>query len=364
MSTAIAPETIANRLEQDDEPYLLDVRRQEDYEDWHLDGAVNLDIYDELLDGTYDGLAAAMDDLPADREIVTICVAGVTSARAAAFLQEHGYEARSMEDGMRGWGRVYRSHETQVEGVIQIVRPGTGCVSYLVADDDEAIVVDPGLDVERYRELARARGLTLIGSVDTHAHADHISGGPRLVEEDIPYHIHPEDMGSRDDVEPLREGDEIRIGSSILSVWHTPGHTPGSLCLRFGNGLLSGDTLFLDSVGRPDLDSDDAATVQAAARQLFESLDRLWELPPETVILPGHTSDSTERPISTSLSGLRSSNALATLSNKERFVDRVTAGLSSTPPNYQRIKAINRGRSSLTEDAADLELGPNNCAAN
>jgi glyoxylase-like metal-dependent hydrolase (beta-lactamase superfamily II) len=364
-SPTVEPETVAARRD-DEELFVLDVRNEDDYEEWRIDGSHNLPIYDELLDEEYDGLEASLDEIPEDREIVVICVAGITSARAAGFLQERGYDAKSMADGMNGWGRVHRAYDVEgVDGVVQIVRPGTGCISYLVYDDGEGVVVDPSLYTDEYRAVADDRGVELVAAIDTHAHADHISGGRDLADDlEVPYYLHPADEGELDDYTTMADGDSVAVGGRSLDVLHTPGHTPGSVSLRWGDGLLSGDTLFIRSVGRPDLEGDDETDVREGASELFESLRQLAELPDELVVLPGHFSDEDVRPLATTLGDLAAENELFGMTDRAAFVQEIVDGLSDEPANYNQIKAINWGKEPLTDDAAELELGPNNCAAN
>ncbi|MFB6172885.1 MAG: MBL fold metallo-hydrolase [Haloarculaceae archaeon] len=360
----ISPGEVAARRD-DEDLFVLDVRRADEFEEWHVEGSSNLPIYDQLLQGNLSGLEAALDDLPSDREIAVVCVAGVTSATAAEFLRERGFDARSVADGMNGWGRVHLAYDTDVPGVTQVVRPGTGCVSYLVADGDEAVVVDPSLYVGEYVDLAADRGVDLVGAIDTHAHADHVSGGRRLHQaRDVPYYLHEADGGSLTAYDALADGDSVAVGDRELTVSHTPGHTPGSVSLRWGDALLSGDTLFLASVGRPDLEDNDEAAVRDAAGDLFGSLRRLAALPDDTVVLPGHYSDESVRPLATTLDELATDNHLFGLDDEAAFVDAVVESLSETPANYQQIKQINWGEAPLTEEATTLELGPNNCAAN
>lgn len=359
----INPEELAARR---DELFLLDVRNREDYEEWPIEGSHNVPIYDELLDEDFSGLEAALDEIPRDREVAIMCVAGVTSARAADFLRDRGYQARSVTDGMRGWGRVHVAQEIPgVEGVTQVIRPGTGCVSYVVVDRGEALVVDPSQYVDEYRGIAAERDLEIVGAVDTHAHADHISGGRGLADAfDVPYYLPERDGGELTDYTPFGEPDSIPVGDRELAVIETPGHTPGSVSLRLDGVLFSGDTLFVESVGRPDLEDADEAAIRDAAGELFESLGRLADLPDDTVVLPGHYSDESEQPLATTVYHLREHNELFGLSERETFIDRILESLSDTPANYQQIKRINWGKEPLTEDAEDLEFGPNNCAAN
>ncbi|RKD89030.1 MBL fold metallo-hydrolase [Halopiger aswanensis] len=375
-NTRFDPADVARRLETDDtaDLFVLDVRNEDDYEEWRIDGSVNVPIYDELLDYDYSTLEERLDELPADTEIAVVCVAGVTSARAAEFLRERGFDAKSIEDGMNGWGRVHRQYDLEesagVEGVVQIVRPGTGCVSYLAHDGDEAIVVDPSQYVDQYLNAADERDLEIVGVADTHAHADHVSGARRLAGElDVPYYLHGDDAGDLERMTELADGETISVGDRELDVLHTPGHTPGSVSFRIGDALLAGDTLFLRSVGRPDLEDGATETVREAAGRLFASLDRLTDLEDETVVLPGHFSDESVRPLATELGDLRTESTNELLSYVEggdeaAFVETIVESLADEPANYNEIKQINWGREQPDGDVAALELGPNNCAAN
>lgn len=360
----MTPDEVADRRE-DDELFILDVRNRDDYEEWQIEGSHNVPIYDQLLDGNFTGLEASLDEIPKDKEIVVVCVGGITSADAAEFLRERGYDAKTMEKGMGGWGRVHVTYETDVDGVTQIVRPGTGCISYLVHDGTEGIIVDPSLYVDEYQEVADEHDVDIVGALDTHAHADHVSGGRSIADElDVPYYLNPTDAGELEEYEAIEDGDTITIGDRDLEVLHTPGHTPGSISLTWNGALLSGDTLFINSVGRPDLEGSDETDIREGAEKLFESLNRLAELPDDTVVLPGHFNDEDIRPLATSLGQLEEDNELFRMDDREEFVDTIVESLSDEPANYNQIKAINWGKEPLTSDASDLELGPNNCAAN
>ncbi|MFB6121487.1 MAG: MBL fold metallo-hydrolase, partial [Halobacteriaceae archaeon] len=308
-NTEIGASEVARRVVEDDaaDIFVLDVRNEGDYEEWQIPGSTNVPVYDELLQYDYSGLENRLDNLPEDKEIAVVCVGGVTSARAANFLREHGFDAKSVPDGMNAWGRVHREHEVpSADGIIQFVRPGTGCVSYLAHDGDEAVVVDPTQYTDQYRSAADDEGFDIVGVADTHAHADHVSGARRLARElDVPYYLHPEDAGELDEVTEIAHGETIPVGDREIAVLHTPGHTPGSVSFRFGDALLSGDTLFLRSVGRPDLEDGSEAAVRKASGHLFDSLATLTELSDGTVVLPGHFNHEEGRPLATALGDLR-----------------------------------------------------------
>ncbi|SIR91548.1 Glyoxylase, beta-lactamase superfamily II [Haladaptatus litoreus] len=371
-NTNYAPSEVARQVQNDAEDlFVLDVRREEDYEEWQIPDSTNLPIYDELLEYDYSTLEANLDELPEDEEIAVVCVAGVTSARAADFLREHGYDAESIDNGMNGWGRVHRQYGIDAaDDVTQFVRPGTGCISYLAHDDGEAVVVDPTQYIDEYLQAADERNLDIVGVADTHAHADHVSGARRLAGEiDVPYYLHEEDTGELDRVTEIADGDTIQVGDRELDVHHTPGHTPGSVSFEYGDILLSGDTLFLRSVGRPDLEDSSEDAVRAAASQLFDSLTDLTNLDDETVVLPGHFSDEEMRPLATQLGELQAESTNEHLSyvnddDEDSFVETIVESLTDEPANYNQIKQINWGKEQPDGDVESLELGPNNCAAN
>ncbi|WP_276256153.1 MBL fold metallo-hydrolase [Halomontanus rarus] len=372
-NTSFDPADVARRVHEDEteDLFVLDVRNEDDYDEWQIEGSTNVPIYDELLEYDYSSLEDHLDELPTDTEIAVVCVAGITSARAGEFLREHGFDAKSVDDGMNGWGRVHRQYDVDgADGAVQIVRPGTGCVSYLAHDGDEAIVVDPSQYVDQYLDAADERDLEIVGVADTHAHADHVSGARRLAGElDVPYYLHRDDAGELENVTLLEDGETIPVGERDIDVIHTPGHTPGSVSFRLGDGLLSGDTLFLRSVGRPDLEDGDEEAIRTAASQLFDSLERLTDLEDETVVLPGHFSDESIRPLATELGELREETTNELLSyvedgDEEAFVETIVESLADEPANYNEIKQINWGKEQPGGDVEELELGPNNCAAN
>ena len=369
--TTYAPSTIARQVQSDDGPFVLDVRNKEAVEKWRIPDSTNAPVYDELLEYDFSTLEAHLADIPKDREIAVVCVAGITSARAATFLREHGYDAKSIDDGMHGWGRVHLQYELdELDGVVQVVRPGTGCLSYLVHDGGETVVIDPSQHIDEYLNAADERGLEIVGVADTHAHADHVSGARRLAGElDVPYYLHGDDTGSLDRTTTMEDGDAIEVGGRELDVRHTPGHTPGSVSFSYGDTLLSGDTLFLRSVGRPDLEDDAEDAIREAASRLFDSLDGLVGLDGDTVVLPGHFGDETARPVATVLGELRAETTNELLGyvaegEQTAFVDTVVESLSDEPANYAEIKRINWGQTQPGKDVEALELGPNNCAAN
>ena len=367
---AITPETVAERLEQGDDDFtLVDVRDAESFDEWHVPGSENVDVYEELKDDL-EAAAEVLFDLPENGEIVTVCGAGVLAADAAELLQERGYDAKTLENGMNGWARVHRHAELEadLEGeLIQVARPGTGCLSHVLVSEGEAVVFEPSQYTAEYEAILEAYGARLVGVFDTHAHADHVSGGKTLAEaHGAPYYLHPADDDGID-ATPVEDGDVLEIGAVEVDVIHTPGHSPGSVTYAVeAEALLTGDTLFHDSVGRVELGVDaglEDTDVEDNAETLYESLERLRNRDGDPLVLPAHDPGSPQPPVVARLSEVKERNE-AFCQDRETLVAALAGDVPEQPPNFERIKLANVGSEEVSEEEADeLELGPNRCAA-
>ncbi len=365
----IAPEELYRRLRAEDEdPFVLDVRYEEDFEAWHVPGSVNVDVFDELAENP-EAAATALADLPEDRPIVTICVAGVRSQEATALLRERGYDATTLVDGMQGWSRVHAHApiDADISGtLLQVARPGKGCLSYVLVSDGDAAVFDPSHDVEVYEDLLAEYGATLLGVFDTHAHADHVSGGPRLARrQGVPYYLHPADATAVD-AEAIEGGESFAVGDVSVRTIHTPGHSPGGITYDIGGeALLTGDTLFHGSVGRVELGVEaglQETDVEATAATLFDSLTRLTDRQGDPFVLPAHDQGTPDPPEALRLSEVRSRTDELRL-EREAFVAHLADAVPDHPPNFERIKRVNAGIEAVSaEEVTGLEAGPNRCA--
>lgn len=362
---------LKRRLEADEALTVVDIREQGDYAAWHIDGSRNLPVYDALKSGDDASLLRAATALPRDRPVVTVCRGGVVSRRAAELLETLGFSAASLSEGMYGWGAVsseaeigLRSHPQAT--FTQIRRNGKGCLSYLLGADRAAVVFDPSVEIEAYVEGARRRGLEIRHVFETHVHADHLSRARELARATGARLVMPENRRAVFPFTPTGDGEKNTVGGIEIETIATPGHTGESVCyLVSGEALLTGDTLFIDAVGRPDLERGDAGATDGA-RALYRSLhERLKPLAGEIVIYPAHHAEPIgfdRRPIGASLSQVRSTLPLLRLAEQE-FVTTIVGGLGSKPANFQTIVGINEGRSALDElDPLELEAGPNSCA--
>jgi glyoxylase-like metal-dependent hydrolase (beta-lactamase superfamily II)/rhodanese-related sulfurtransferase len=245
----------------------------------------------------------------------------------------------------------------------QILNEETGCLSYLIGCSQvgQAVVVDPGRDrIDDYVAMARRKGLAITDIVETHVHADHVSGNQALAAKSgARIHVHPAAEAAYPHA-PLEQGDQLSIGTVSLGILHTPGHTPDSISLlvtdRSRGGepwfVLTGDTLFVGDVGRPDFGGE------RAAADLYRSLtERLLSLPDSVEVYPAHGAGSTcGRAMSSKTASTigfeRRFNAALQAGSVDVFVSRLMSGLPPKPPNFERIIAKNRSR--MLPAAGDL----------
>ena len=373
----IPPQELAERLDRGESLQVLDVRAPEKVERGHIDIGSELDFHAHP-----NSRILALPDvnelhLDAKRPIAVVCGHGNSSKKATAFLRERGYEAYSVIGGMAAWEGVYvarrLSSTPSLSHVVQLDRVGKRALSYVLVSDGDAVIVDPGRHVERYDALLAELGATPAAVVDTHIHADYVSGARAAAARwRVPYFLHPDDAVSPYDrrpgkltAQPLRDGDTIAFGHATLRAAHVPGHTLGSIALLADDGLaLTGDFLFVQSIGRPDL----AGQSEAWAKLMWQSLERVrrtW--PGELVVLPAHYASEGERRADRAIAArfdvIAATNAVASIQDERLFLKWIADHQTNFPDAYRTIKETNLGLVDLADaDAEVLESGPNQCA--
>src|SRR5213596_166683 len=361
----ISTEGLRELLERGAPVTVLDVRPAAERAEWSIPGSVHADAYDALRRGDPTALA---DFHPTNgHPVVTVCAAGKTSMLAAERLRARGLDAVSLEGGMRAWSLAWNTAELpcprSTARIVQLRRTGKGCLSYLIGSNGDAAVVDASLDRQVYHRVADEHGWRICTVLETHLHADHLSRARALAADTGARLCLPTTDRVSFEYEPLNDGDTLRVGSAGLRVFHTPGHTPESACyLLSERALFTGDTLFLTAVGRPDLEAS-AEQARRRAHVLHASLQRLVALPPETVVLPAHTSAPVAfdgRPISATLREVQKRTSLLR-ETEQTFVSQILTRLPPTPPNHHRIVALNEA-GTLPDDPTELEAGANRCA--
>lgn len=355
---------------------ILDVRTPSDYETWRIEGAnvtsVNVPYY-RFLEGEVQEL---VETVPGGEELVVVCAKGEASEYVAGLLNDEGFEATNLANGMEGWARVYEHVDVELDSgasVRQYHRPSSGCLAYMIVDDGEAAVVDPlRAFTDQYVADAADLALDITTVVETHVHADHVSGARNLAAAADADLVLPERAVARGvnyDVtfETLTDGDTLPVGDTHVEAIAAPGHTSGMTAYLVDGLVLTGDTLLIDNVARPDLEEGDEGAPEAAA-QLHETLhERILTLPGETLVGAAHVGIGTPpRDDGAYLATVSDvADSLAVLSaDEETFVERILSNMPPRPANFAQIIAINLGQEATDADEAfELELGPSNCAA-
>lgn len=356
--------TLREWLEQNRPVTILDVRPDEDRAQWWIPGSVHVNAYEGLKAGKPGVLAEI--ELPSDRPVVTVCNLGRVSARAADVLAARGIAALSLAGGMQAWSLAWNTAEVTFPKarIVQVRRTGKGCLSYVVVSGSEALVVDASLPPEVYLGLAAERGATIRYVLDTHIHADHLSRSRLLAEKSGAKVSLPRQDRVAFPYRPIETGSVLAVGEVVLRAIATPGHTMESTCYFInGQALFTGDTLFLAGVGRPDLHAN-AAESAARASHLYRSLHNLFDLAPDVLVLPGHTSEPVpfDRKVLAARLGDIAARLQPWLSSEQTFTERLLANLPDAPPNHLRILDLNEAGELPEGDVTGLEAGANRCA--
>ncbi|WP_026688546.1 MBL fold metallo-hydrolase [Alteribacter aurantiacus] len=352
--------------------FILDVRNEDAFTDWKVDGEnfsyLNVPYFD-LIDGVED----ILDDVPQDRDVLVVCAKEGSSIMVAELLSEAGRDVSYLEGGMKTWSEhlepVKVGDLDNGGEIYQFVRLGKGCLSYMIVSGDEGAMIDPLRLVDQYDAFAKKLGIKVLHMFDTHLHADHISGGRRLAESTGgTYYLPPKDA---DEVtfsfEPLEDGKVVTFGGADVTVRavYTPGHTIGSTSLIVNETyLFTGDILFLDSIGRPDL----AGKAEDWVSDLRESLYvRYKEMDQDLLVMPAHFAKLSELDekgrVLARLGDLYKVNTGLQVEDEDEFRRLVSENLPPQPNSYQEIRKTNMGK--ISPDPAEeteMEIGPNRCA--
>jgi glyoxylase-like metal-dependent hydrolase (beta-lactamase superfamily II)/rhodanese-related sulfurtransferase len=380
----IEPYDLKNKMDSGENLYILDVRTPEEYKSWKIS-------YDKQVEPSLvplDKLSSAeqIRNIPKDREVITVCSHGMRSKMAAEYLSQLGYNVKSIRGGMVAWNKVndlalIPSNADLNLKIWQIRRISKGCMTYLISYFNDAVVIDPPCSsAASIYEIAKKNNLRIKALIETHRHADHLSASMTIAKETgailylSPLEEYETEQTLTNGLEMtfLNDGLRIEITNGLyLDVIHTPGHTVGSMSFKLEalpDGkeqseretlLFSGDTLFVDGIGRPDLHDK----VDEFSRSLFLTYKKLSSLPDNTIVLPSHYSKSMkhEDPIFKTIREIKA-DVRAFKMNEDEFISYVTSSIPPQPMNYKRILQLNKDLLLCNRlHLDDLEAGPNSC---
>ncbi len=358
------------RIRNESGTVVLDVRTREEFDDWSVDAPEAVLV--NLPELEIDPANGSLDGIDRDATINVLCGAGNASRRVTERLLAGGRDAVNVEGGMIAWSRLLICEEIPVDGpftVLQFRREARGCLSYMVECGGEALVVDPSPDPSPYVEEADRRGWRIVTCFDTHVHADHVSGAADLAGATGARILMPKlavERGlARPEVKLVEDGDTIELGEATVEIVALPGHTTEMTGLEAGGALITGDSLFADSIARPDLQDPDPAASREAAADLHTTLtSKILDRPDQTLILPGHyPGGRLDGPVAPTLGEVKASVGELAL-GAEPFADWLLADLPDKPANFDTIIGLNLGTEQVPEDdIGRLETGGNSCAA-
>ncbi|WP_060680923.1 MBL fold metallo-hydrolase [Virgibacillus halodenitrificans] len=371
MSKSVTTKDIARKIIANEELLILDVRNTDEYDNWKIEGGkirVINEPYFNLLDGV-DSL-----EIDKDKEIVVVCAKGGSSQMVAEMMEEAGFtKVYNLEGGMKAWSEhlePVKIGDLNGGGALyQFVRLGKGCLSYFIESNGEAAIIDTARMIDAYETFAADKGVEIKHLIDTHLHADHISGGRALAEKaGGTYHLPPKDATEVTfDYSALEEGKDITVGNTKVVVHpiYSPGHTIGSTSFIIDDKyLLTGDILFVKSIGRPDLAGKAEDWVGDLRHTLY---NKYKELSDDLLVLPAHYSFAEELgeggKVAAKLGDLYKKNEGLNVEDESEFRRMVTENLPPQPNAYQEIRQTNMGKiKPEVEEQKEMESGPNRCA--
>jgi len=370
--TKMTAAQVARKVIEKRELFILDVRNKEAFEDWKIEGQhfdyLNIPYF-ELLDG----VEKVLPRIPTDKEVLVVCAKEGSSLMVAEMMSEAGRDVYYLEEGMKSWSSYLEPLKvgdlTGGGELYQFVRLGKGCLSYMVISEGEAAIIDAVRFTDVFVQFAKEKNAEIKHVFDTHLHADHISGGRQIAEvTGAAYYLPAKDAKEAVfEYTSLDDGLKVEIGASKIEVGalYSPGHTIGSTSFIIDSKyLLTGDILFIDSIGRPDL----AGLADDWVGDLRETLyTRYRGLAEDLIVLPAHfmivdelNEDGT---VAKQLGELFAENHGLNIESEKEFHHAVTNNLPPQPNAYQQIRQVNMGKINPgADEQIEMEIGPNRCA--
>lgn len=373
MSKSITTKELAKKIINHEEVLILDVRNSDEFNEWTIEGSKVKNINEPYFN-LLDGVEPVVDKLEKDKEIIVVCAKGGSSDFIADLLDEEGFTSvYNLEGGMKAWSEhlepIKIGDLANGGSIYQFVRLGKGCLSYFIESNGEAAIIDTARMTDEYEKFAAENQVVIKHLIDTHLHADHISGGRKLADKvGGTYHLPPKDATDVTfDYAALEEGNDIAVGNTSVKVQpvYSPGHTIGSTSFIIDDTyLLTGDILFVKSIGRPDL----AGLAEDWVGDLRNTLySKYRELSDDLIVLPAHYSFTEELgeggKVSARLGDLYKKNSGLQVEDEDVFRRMVTENLPPQPNAYQEIRKVNMGQIEPEQDEQkEMETGPNRCA--
>ena len=352
---------------------VVDVRNAKDFSRFHVESPqpftlINISYYD-FMENEEESVAR----VPKGSRIRIICAKEGSARYVAEIFERHGYDVGYLVGGIKTWGNLLVPQLVAKDNdyeLFQFIRPGKASCSYGLISGKEMMLFDPSRNLEFYFGFAAEKGCIITKTFETHLQADYIAGSRDIAKRTgaVFYANDGDFKTSKNPYTPLQDGEihGFSLGGPKVRVLFTPGHTPGSTSYiideRF---IVSGDMIFINSVGRPDL----GGKAEEWAGMLFDSIQMVKQLDPELLVLPGHYIDWEEANkelifIRTLGEVLERNKNIYDINNLAAFIGFIKANMRPQPEEYAVIRLVNANlREEEMERQEELDLGKNECAA-
>jgi glyoxylase-like metal-dependent hydrolase (beta-lactamase superfamily II)/rhodanese-related sulfurtransferase len=354
---------------------LLDVRVEQEFERFKVEGPFLCDMvnipYVEFVEHEEESVAK----VPAAEKVRIVCAKEGSAKYVGEILSNHGFkDIRYLAGGIKTWGNMLVSKLVASDKsyqIYQFIRPGKASCSYGLISGGEMVLFDPSRNIDFYRSFAEKHGVRIVKTFETHLQADYISGSRQVAAvsaagifghasdfKDAAFEFH---QIADNQVFPISEG------ALQIKAVHMPGHTPGSTSYLIDDRyLVTGDTVFILSIGRPDL----GGKVEEWSKLLYHTLKtKIAKLKDDLVILPGHYMDWSEANPShifaDTLGSIKNKNSdIYSISTETEFIEFIKDHMRPQPEVYAQIRKVNAGLLQVdAEEQEIMDLGKNECAA-
>ncbi len=367
--------TLFNELETEQNIVVLDVRNEKDFSRFHIESSKPFELCNISYYNFMEAEEESVAQVPQGKGLRIICAKEGSAKYVAEILDRHGFEQVAyLAGGIKSWGNMLVPKLVVAgEGyeLYQFIRPGKASCSYGLLCGQEMMLFDPSRNVDFYLTFAQEKGAKIKKIFETHLQADYISGSAALLQQsDAVLYANAGDFGdSQLPFTPLTDGEVqsfVNNGPQVKVIF-TPGHTLGSTSYLIDNKyMISGDTVFIASVGRPDL----GGQAEAWAVQLYKTIGKiLHELDRSIQILPGHYmnwQEANKQLVFTAplADVIERNKEIYHIANEADFIRFIKDNIRQQPEEYIRIRLINAGKEQVPpEEAEILDLGKNECAA-
>ena len=369
------PEKLFNRLITKENFLLLDVRNETEFGRFKVEGPYPFDMMNLPYIDFMEWEDESVKKVPNNKPINIVCAKEGSAKYVGEILANHGFEhIEYLLGGIKTWGNMLtpvRINQDDDYELYQFIRPGKASCSYGLIQGKEMMVFDPAKNISFYQDFAQKAGAAIIKTFETHRQADYISGTYGLHQESGAEIMVPEPdfEPAKFSYTPVKDGDIYTFSKTgpNIKVIHTPGHTPGSTSYLIDEKfLISGDAVFIHSIGRPDL----GGQAEEWAKMLFNTVqNKILTWDDNMIILPGHYMDWKEADdnlaFAAPIGKIKEINAeIYSIDNEDDFIAYIKENIRPQPEEYAKIREINANLIDADDETRDiLDLGKNECAA-